>query len=173
MISQKGQVIFMEYQHIVHPFSPVFDAQSETLVLGTLPSVKSRENDFYYGHPQNRFWKLLAALFREPVPVTAAEKTALLLRNHIALWDVIAACDIRGSSDSSIRNVVPADLQRILAAAPIRCICANGAKAGQLYTRYQLPNTGVPITVLPSTSPANAACNMEKLIEKWSILRAD
>lgn len=160
----------MEYQHIVHPFAPVYDENSEILILGTLPSIKSRENDFYYGHRQNRFWKLLAALREEPVPQSIPEKRALLLRNHIALWDVVAACDIRGSDDGSIRNVVPTDLSRILHTAGIRAIYANGGKAGALYRRYQEPVTGLPITVLPSTSPANAAWTLDRLCDTWRII---
>lgn len=157
----------MEYQHIVHPFAPIYDGRSEILILGTLPSVKSRENDFYYGHPQNRFWKVMAAVLGEPVPQTIAEKREMLLRHHAALWDVIESCDIQGSSDSSIRNVCPAELSRILDAAPVRRIFANGGKAGQLYEKYQHSRTGLPITVLPSTSPANAAWNFDRLCEAW------
>lgn len=160
----------MEYQHIVHPFAPVYDGQSEFLILGTLPSVKSRENDFYYGHPQNRFWSVLAALFREEVPGTVQEKQAMLLRNHAALWDVIASCDILGSSDSSIRNVEPTDLCSLLEQTGIRRIYANGSKAGQLYRKYQEPLTGIPITVLPSTSPANAAWTLDRLCKAWHVI---
>lgn len=157
----------MEYTHITHPFEPVFDENSRILILGTLPSVASRENDFYYGHRQNRFWRVIATLTGEAVPQTIEEKKALLLRQGIALWDVIASCDIRGSSDSSIRNAQPTDLQRILSAAPIRRIYANGTTAAKLYTKYQQPATGIPITPLPSTSPANAAWTLERLCDAW------
>lgn len=119
----------MEYQHIRHEFDPVYDRNSEILILGTLPSVKSREQRFYYGHKQNRFWKVIAALYGEAVPVTIEEKKKILLRHHIALFDVIAECDIAGSSDSTIRNVVPTDLSVILKQAPVRKIFANGNKA--------------------------------------------
>ena len=148
----------MEYEHIVHSFEPVYDRASEILILGTLPSVKSRENNFYYGHKQNRFWKVLATLLKEPVPDTIEEKKAMLLAHRIALWDVIQSCDIKGSSDSSIKNVQPTDIGMILEKTNITCIYANGNKAGQLYKRYQFPVTGIEAMVLPSTSPANAAC---------------
>ena len=131
-----------EYQTVTHQFEPVFDEHSKVLILGTFPSVKSREQNFYYGHPQNRFWKVLANLTGCEVPGTVEEKKGFLLREHIAVWDVIAKCDIIGSSDSSIRNVVPADLSRILDHAPIRQIYANGGKAYELYQKYAYPITG-------------------------------
>lgn len=163
-----GRIGFMqEYQRLVHNFEPVWDEQSRILILGTFPSVKSRENHFYYGHPQNRFWRLLAALTDERTPVTVSEKTEFLLRNHIAIWDVISACDIVGSSDSSIRNVVANDMRVILDRAPVRRIYANGGKAYDLYMRYCFPATGREITKLPSTSPANAAFQMERLMQSW------
>lgn len=161
-----------QYTHIVHPFPPVFDSRSEILILGTLPSVKSRENDFYYGHRRNRFWRVLAELLSAEVPHTKEEKTALLLQNRLALWDVVYSCDIHASSDSSIRNVVPTDLRAILDTAPIRAIYANGAKAGELYRKYQEKEYGIPITVLPSTSPANAAWQTPKLLEAWSVIKS-
>ena len=132
----------MEYEHIVHSFEPVYDKASEILILGTLPSVKSRENNFYYGHKQNRFWKVLATLLKEPVPDTIEEKKAMLLAHRIALWDVIQSCDIKGSSDSSIKNVVPCELEKVLSSSPIRQIYANGGKAWQLYHRYCEKETG-------------------------------
>lgn len=153
----------MEYEHIVHSFEPVYDKASEILILGTLPSVKSRENNFYYGHKQNRFWKVLATLLKEPVPDTIEEKKAMLLAHRIALWDVIQSCDIKGSSDSSIKNVQPTDIGMILEKTNITRIYANGNKAGQLYKRYQFPVTGIEAMVLPSTSPANAAWSLERL----------
>lgn len=157
-----------EYQHIRHDFEPIYDSRSRVLILGTLPSVKSREQQFYYGHPQNRFWKLLAGIAREEsVPGTISEKTQFLLRNRIAVWDVIAECDIIGSSDSSIKNVVPADLSRILNAAPIQKIYANGTKAYELYMKYSYEKTGREIVKLPSTSPANAAFQMDRLLSVW------
>ena len=147
------------YEHIEHTFAPVYDADSLVLILGTLPSVKSRENHFYYGHKQNRFWKVMADLCGEPVPEIIEEKKKMLLAHHIAIWDVIQSCDIKGSSDSSIR--------RILAESQITHIYANGNKAGELYRKYQLPLTGIEATVLPSTSPANAAWSLQKLCEAW------
>ena len=157
----------MEYEHITHSFEPVYNEDSEILILGTLPSVKSRENNFYYGHKQNRFWKLLAKLCKEETPQTIEEKTSMLLRHHIAIWDVIQSCDIKGSSDSSIKNVKPTELRKILDASNIKQIYANGSKAGQLYKKYQLPLTGMEAVVLPSTSPANAAWSLERLCEAW------
>ena len=160
----------MEYEHIVHSFEPVYDKASEILILGTLPSVKSRENNFYYGHKQNRFWKVLATLLKEPVPDTIEEKKAMLLAHRIALWDVIQSCDIKGSSDSSIKNVQPTDIGMILEKTNITRIYANGNKAGQLYKRYQFPVTGIEAMVLPSTSPSNAAWSMERLCEAWHVI---
>lgn len=163
----------MEYEHIVHSFEPVYDKASEILILGTLPSVKSRENNFYYGHKQNRFWKVLATLLKEPVPDTIEEKKAMLLAHRIALWDVIQSCDIKGSSDSSIKNVQPTDIGMILEKTNVTQIYANGNKAGQLYKRYQFPVTGIEATVLPSTSPANAAWSLARLCEAWKTILHD
>ena len=163
----------MEYEHIVHSFEPVYDKDSEILILGTLPSVKSRENNFYYGHKQNRFWKVLATLLKEPVPETIEEKKAMLLAHRIALWDVIQSCDIKGSSDSSIKNVQPTDIGMILEKTNMTQIYANGNKAGQLYKRYQFPITGIEATVLPSTSPANAAWSLARLCEAWKPILHD
>ena len=160
----------MEYEHIVHSFEPVYDKDSEILILGTLPSVKSRENNFYYGHKQNRFWKVLATLLKEPVPDTIEEKKAMLLAHRIALWDVIQSCDIKGSSDSSIKNVQPTDIGMILEKTNVTQIYANGNTAGQLYKRYQFPVTGIEATVLPSTSPANAAWSFDRLCEAWRVI---
>ncbi len=156
-----------EYQKITHTFKPIFDKNSEILILGTFPSVKSRENHFYYGNPQNRFWNVLAALTDEEEPRTIPEKQAFLLRNHIAVWDVIAECEIAGSSDSSIRNVTPNDMAVVLDHAPIRGLFANGATAYKLYTQYCFPQTEREIIKLPSTSPANAAWNLTRLTEEW------
>ena len=160
----------MEYQHIRHEFDPVYDRNSEILILGTLPSVKSREQHFYYGHKQNRFWKVVAALYGEAVPVTIEEKKKILLGHHIALFDVIAECDIAGSSDSTIRNVVPTDLSLILKQAPVRKIFANGNKAYDLYMKYSYEKTGMEAIKLPSTSPANAAFQMERLLQSWRVI---
>lgn len=157
----------MEYTHVTHTFGPVFDADSEVLILGSFPSVKSRENRFYYGHPQNRFWKLLAGIYGGGVPAAIEDKKSFLLRNRIALWDVIASCDIVGSSDSSIRNVTGNDMNVILEKARIRGIMANGGKAYQLFCRYCLREGQPPLYKLPSTSPANAAWSLERLTAAW------
>lgn len=156
-----------EYTHITHTFEPVFDKHSRIIILGTLPSVKSREQNFYYGHPQNRFWKVLAAITQSDVPQTIQEKQALLLRSHIAVWDVVQECDIIGSSDASIKNVTPTDLKRILAESDIKALFANGKTAAKLYDKFQKNSTDRQIITLPSTSPANAACSLEDLIVKW------
>lgn len=158
----------MESKFAIHEFAPVYDINSKILILGTFPSVKSREMHFYYGHPQNRFWKLLARLTQWPVPQTIPEKKELLLRNRIAIWDVIQSCEIAGSSDSSIRNVVPTQLSQILGNSSITKIYANGKTAEKLYNRYQASQTGFPVIGLPSTSPANASYSLEKLAEVWA-----
>ena len=152
---------------IVHSIPPVFDKNSEILILGSFPSVRSREACFFYGHPQNRFWRVVSAVCDEDLPVTIQEKREFLLRNHIALWDVIRSCDIEGSSDTSIRNVTANDLGVILDAADIRAIYVNGKTAYKYYQRYILPVTGYPAVCLPSTSPANAAYDLERLLSQW------
>ena len=162
-----------EYQKVEHEFEPVFDENSKVLILGTFPSVKSRENQFYYGHPQNRFWKIIALLTDSKVPQTVEEKKKVLLEHGIAIWDVISSCEIIGSSDSSIRNVVPADLERILESCEIRNIYANGGTAKKLYEKYSRAKTGREIIGLPSTSPANAAYSVERLMEYWQIIKND
>ena len=171
------------YQHIEHGFEPVFDERSRVLVLGSFPSVLSRANAFYYGNPQNRFWRVMAACLGVPVPPNEGDplasgepatldasivaKRSMLLNGGVALWDVIESCDIKGSSDSSIRNVEPTDIRHMLTESKITGIYANGNKAGELYRKYQLPLTGKEATVLPSTSPANAAWSLQKLCEAW------
>lgn len=155
------------YTHVSHDFEPVFDENSKVLILGTFPSVKSRENQFYYGHPQNRFWKVIAGLTESKVPQTIEEKKKLLLEHGIAIWDVIESCDIIGSSDSSIKNVVPADIERVVANSKIQNIYANGGTAKKLYEKYSQKKTGREIIGLPSTSPANAAYSLERLLECW------
>ena len=162
----------MEYKHVVHGFEPVFNSRSKVLILGSLPSVKSREQQFYYGHPQNRFWKVIAAITNAPVPETVEQKKDLLLSNGIAVWDVIAECDIAGSSDSSIRNVVPADITGLLENSTIAKIFTNGGTASRIYRKYQLPLTGIEPVQLPSTSPANAAWSLDRLISAWSLVIA-
>jgi len=156
------------YTRVCHTLGPIYDETSRILILGSFPSVKSREQNFYYGHPQNRFWKLMARLFEEPVPETTEDKKGLLMRHHIALWDVVAACDIKGSSDRSIRNVIPTDLNRILRTARIETILANGDTAFQLYRKYCRETTGREAVKCPSTSPANAFFTLDRLAEAWS-----
>lgn len=156
-----------------HEFAPVYDENSRVLILGTFPSAKSRETHFYYGHPQNRFWKLLAFLCRWPIPATIPEKKEMLLKNGVALWDVIQSCEIAGSSDSSIKNVIPSDLSRILTCSSITRIYANGKTAQKLYDKYQKPQTCMDIIALPSTSPANAAYSFNRLAESWAQIFQD
>lgn len=156
---------------LAHPIPPVFNKDSKVLVLGSFPSVKSREEGFFYGHPQNRFWKVTACVFDEDIPLTVSSKREFLLRNHIALWDVIGSCDIEGSSDSSIRNVTVNDISIILNTADIRLICLNGKKAYQYYQKYMFPVIKREGICLPSTSPANAARNIDSLLEAWSVIR--
>ncbi|WP_248403281.1 DNA-deoxyinosine glycosylase [Butyrivibrio fibrisolvens] len=158
---------------IKHPINPVYDNNSRILVLGSFPSVKSREVMFFYGHPQNRFWKVTAAVFGESVPQTIDEKRAFLLRNHIAVWDVIASCDIDGSADSTIKNVVANDLSVILDNAPIEAIFVNGKTAEKYYKKYTEKVTNRKAICLPSTSPANAAWSVDKLVEAWSVIKTN
>ncbi len=155
---------------IIHPFPPLFDGHARILILGSFPSVKSREQNFFYGHPQNRFWRVTAAVFGSPVPETIEEKKAFLYRNRVALWDVIASCEITGSSDASIRNVTANDLTPILEGAPIGRIFTNGGTAHSLYMRYIYPVNGLEAVKLPSTSPANAAWSVERLTEAWRVI---
>ena len=153
-----------------HPFCPLYDEQSRVLILGSFPSVKSREQQFFYGHPKNRFWPLLAALTGSGIPQNIEEKKQLALKNGIALWDVIASCEIVGSSDSSIRNAKPNDITPILENSNVRKIFTNGKTAASLYMRYIFPVTKIQSVCLPSTSPANAAWNMERLLSAWQII---
>ena len=156
-----------EYQNIHHTFEPVYDENSRILILGSFPSVKSRENHFYYGHPQNRFWKVLASILEEAVPETIEEKKAMLLNNHIAIWDVIESCTILGSSDTSIKDVVVNDFTEILQNSKIEKIFVNGTKAYELYHKYAEKKTGIKAVRLPSTSPANAAWKLDGLCQTW------
>ena len=152
---------------VQHPIHPVYDEKSKILILGSFPSVKSREANFFYGHPQNRFWKVLAAVFETEVPNIIEEKRRFLLEHHVAVWDVIQSCEIVGSSDSSIKNVVPNDLSEILNKAQIEQIFVNGKKAEQFYKKYIEKEIGRKAICLPSTSPANAAWNVERLVGEW------
>ena len=150
---------------IIHPIDPVYDKNSKILILGSFPSVKSREQGFFYGHPQNRFWRVLAGIYESKVPITIDEKKRFLLDNNIALWDVIYSCEIEGSADSSIRNVVVNNIDDIINQTSIIKIITNGRKADELYNKYV--NMDIECVCLPSTSPANAAWSLERLIDKW------
>ncbi|HJC23579.1 MAG TPA: DNA-deoxyinosine glycosylase [Candidatus Eisenbergiella merdavium] len=158
---------------VVHEFPPVYDADSRILILGTFPSVKSREQHFYYGHPQNRFWQVIAALTGSGTPESIEEKKTMLLKNGIAVWDVIASCRITGSSDSSIRDVKANDIAGLLQKSRIRAVYANGTTAFRLYEKYCFPQTGLKAVCLPSTSPANAAWTLPKLLEAWKVILKD
>ena len=159
-----------DYQHIIHPIEPLYNESSRILLLGSLPSVKSREQNFFYGHPQNRFWPLMARLYGREVPRSIEEKKAIAFSCGFALWDVIYSCDIIGSSDASIRNVIPTDLGRILAGSSISAIYCNGRTAAKYYAMYQEKALGIKAVTLPSTSPANAAWDMDRLEEYWKII---
>ena len=157
-----------EYQRITHTFEPIYDENSRILILGSFPSVKSRENQFYYGHPQNRFWKVIAHVTGNKMPETIEEKKGMLIENGIAIWDVIHSCSIIGSSDTSIKDVVVNDFTEILSKSKITKIYVNGTKAYELYHKYAEKKTGMKAIKLPSTSPANAAWNLERLYKAWS-----
>lgn len=157
------------YTHVGPGLPPLHGPRASALILGSFPSPKSREQGFFYGHPQNRFWPLLASLTGEPVPDWAdiEAKKAIILRHGLAVWDTIGACDIRGASDASIRNVEPNDVAALIRQLGVRAVFCNGAASGRVYARYAQPATGLPATVLPSTSPANAAWSLEKLQGAW------
>ena len=157
-------------EQLVHTFPPIYNDQSRVLILGTFPSVMSREGNFFYHNPRNRLWKVIAIITNSVEPETIQQKEKMLLANNIAVWDVIQSCEIKGSSDISIRNVTPNDLRGILNCAPIERIFANGDKAYQLYMKYSSKYANMAITKLPSTSPANAAWTMEKLLEAWKAI---
>ena len=156
--------------YLQHPFGPLFNENSRVLILGSFPSVKSREQNFFYGHPQNRFWRVIAAVFDQPVPQNIEEKKELILTSGLALWDSIAGCEITGSSDASIRNARANDLGVILDNCSIERIYCNGRKSHELYCRYIEPQTGREAVCLPSTSPANAQWTLDKLTEAWSVI---
>ena len=153
-----------------HNIEPVYNEKSKVLILGSFPSVKSREEKFFYAHPQNRFWKLLAALLEKEIPTSTEMKKELLLNSHIALWDVIQSCEIKGSSDMSITNVSVNDVAGIIKKSEINAVFCNGSKSYELYNRYLFDKAGFKAIRLPSTSPANAACSFEKLLNEWRIL---
>ena len=152
---------------LTHPIPPLYDSGCHILILGSFPSVASRAGQFYYHHPRNRFWPVISAVLSEDCPQTVVQKRALLLRHGIALWDVVAQCEIHASDDASIRDVQPNDLSVILRAAPIRHIFCNGNRAFTLYRRLLEAQTGLQAVCLPSTSPANAAWTLDRLIQAW------
>lgn len=162
----------MERMHIDHPLEPVFDASSRVLVLGTMPSPVSRETGFYYGHPRNRFWRVMAALWDEAIPQSPGQRRAFALDHGVALWDVLASCEIAGASDASIADPVPNDLSTITGIAPIGTVFTTGAKAAHLYAKLcsdQLP--GIEHIALPSTSAANARMPLDELVRSYRIIR--
>ncbi len=156
---------------VIHPLEPIFDEHSRALILGTMPSPKSREVRFYYGHPQNRFWRVLAAVFGCPVPTTNDERREFVLSHRLALWDVLRSCEIKGASDASIKNAAANDLSVILDHAPIRAIFCTGTRAAALYRRLIEPKTGIAAIALPSTSPANCAVSFEALCSAYAQIR--
>ena len=160
----------MNTERITHAFDPVFDPESRILILGTMPSPKSREFGFYYSHPRNRFWPVLAKIFGEEVPKTPDERKNFAIRHKIALWDVLKECDIEGASDSSIKNAVPNDISIILNSADIKAIFTTGATAAKFYKKFIEPESKIPAIALPSTSPANAKINLEALAEEYKII---
>lgn len=160
----------MNLQTVVHNIPPLYDSESRVLLLGSIPSPKSREAGFFYAHPQNRFWKVLSAVLGEDLPATTDEKRAMCLRHHIALWDTIARCDIAGASDTSIKNAVPNDIGRLLRETKITRIFATGGKSAELYRRLVEPQIHIPITQLPSTSPANASWSLARLIDAYRVI---
>lgn len=157
-------------QVVTHIFNPIVDSQSKILILGTMPSPKSRENGFYYGHPQNRFWKVMTDIFNEEIPNTNEAKKEFLHRHHIALWDVLKSCEIKGADDNSIKNPVPNDLTEILNQAPISAIFTTGKKATDLYMKYCYPITQIQAIGLPSTSPANRRISYDELKEQYKVM---
>lgn len=164
---RRSVFIMSSCSHIIHPIPPLWRKDSETLILGSFPSVRSREEMFFYGHKQNRFWKVISALFDAPLPTTIEEKTRLITENKLALWDVVGECDISGSADSSIKNIVPNDISFIISGSNIDRVFVNGGTAARLYDRYLLKQTGITAVRLPSTSPANAAWSVEMLCNEW------
>lgn len=158
-------------EEFTHPFGPIYREDSEILILGSFPSVRSREQNFYYGHPRNRFWAVASTVFDVPVPETIEEKKAFLLSCRIALWDVVRSCSIIGSSDASMRCAEVNDIAGLLAETNIRRIFTNGKTAGSLYDKYLREETGIGAMCLPSTSPASASYSLDRLIEAWKIIR--
>lgn len=155
---------------VVHPFAPIWDEKSEILILGSFPSVKSREEMFYYGHPRNRFWKIIATVLNEKNPLCIEDKKKMLINNRVALWDVLESCEILGSSDSSIKNAKPNDISDIIKKSRIKKVFTNGKTADKLYKKFIFPMTGISAVCLPSTSPANATVGFDELLVRWSVI---
>ena len=158
-------------EKVVHEIAPVYDENSAVLVLGTMPSPLSRETGFYYGNPHNRFWSVLAEVLGEETPASVEERRAFLLRHRVALWDVCASCAIEGAADASIREVVPNDVAGLIAKLKVKRVFFNGAKAEELFERFIAPPAGVEFIRLPSTSPANASCDLPRLVEAWRVIK--
>lgn len=171
MLYLKGLCRVTDRKRIEHPIPPLYNKESHTLILGSFPSVKSRENCFFYGHPQNRFWRVVSSVLGCAEPQDIAQKKELILSNGLALWDVIASCEIKGSSDTSITGVIPNDLGAILENSSVKRIFVNGKTAERYYVKYQLEKTGIEAVCLPSTSPANAAYSIDRLIDAWSQIK--
>ena len=153
---------------VTHEFGPFYNCNSRVLILGSIPSPKSREQGFYYGHPRNRFWTVMADILEEEFPETVDDRKALLAQHKIALWDVLASCEIKGADDSSIRNPKANNLKMIIDASEVRAVFATGKKAEALYNRYCRSSCGIDIICLPSTSPANCGCSYERLRDEYS-----
>ena len=172
-MKSKDKNLENKYVLLSHTFDPIYDINSKILILGTFPSVKSRETNFYYGNPQNRFWKVISFLTNSDLPNTIEEKRELLIKNKIAIWDVVKECEIIGSDDKSIRNIVLVDLSEIINTVNLTNIYANGNKAKELYNKFLKHKTNKEIITLPSTSPANARYSFDALIEKWKEILVD
>lgn len=160
-------IVMPDLEKLKHPIAPVYNKKSKILILGSFPSVQSREQCFFYAHPQNRFWKVLAQLYKTSLPKTVKEKEKLLLKHGIALWDVVAFCNIRGSADNTIKNVEANDIGMIIDNSQVKRIFVNGQTAARLYEQYLYEKTGIAAISLQSTSPANASCSLEQLVENW------
>ena len=166
----RGKIVIEVRIMEIHSIAPVCEKNAKILILGSFPSVASREAGFYYAHKQNRFFRVIAAVCGEPVPATVEDKKALLIRNNIALWDVIKSCDVNKSSDSSIKNVIPNDIAALICGTDIKAVFLNGKTAAALYDKYVSSSVGLPAVCLPSTSPANAKYGFDLLVKEWSVI---
>lgn len=158
---------------VIHNLKPIYNKESKILILGSIPSIKSREIGFYYSHPQNRFWKVVAAVYNEIVPITKDEKINFLLKNKIALWDTIQSCDITLSNDSSIKNIKVNDISKLIKNSKISKIFTTGKKAYDIYQKKIFPQTNIEAILLPSTSGANAKFTLNMLIDEYQIIKKD